>query len=75
MRFVVVSHSAVYMYITNYTGANIHHIGKWNNLFSATLKVTNTCQENLAITDVYGEYMNEGNIIDIYPTHPCYLGY
>ena len=38
----------------------IRHIGKWNNLFTATLKVTNTCQENLAITDVFGEYMNEG---------------
>ena len=34
--------------------------GKWNNLFTATVKVTNTAQENLAITNVFGEYMNEG---------------
>ena len=35
-------------------------LGKWNNLFTANVKVTNTVQENLAVTDVIGEYMNKG---------------
>ena len=37
--------------------------GKWNNLFTATLKVTNTAGKNVAVTDVYGKYLNNGNTI------------
>ena len=43
----------------------IHALGKWNNLFTATVKVTNTSQANLAVTDVYGEYMNEGDFLQV----------
>ena len=38
----------------------IRALGKWNNFFATTLKVKNTSQANLAVTDVFGEYMNEG---------------
>lgn len=41
-------------------------LGKWNNLFTANVKVTNTVQENLAVTEVIGEYMNKGRESDVF---------
>ena len=38
-------------------------VGKWNNLFTATLKLTNTDNNPIAITDVFGEYKGQGMIV------------
>ena len=43
------------------------NLGKWNNLFTVNVKVTNIAQENLSVIDVIGEYMNKGSL----PPPPC----
>ena len=44
------------------------YLGKWNNLFTATLIVTNSGSDDLAITNVEGYYCTEsvyGCIVDV----------
>ena len=36
------------------------HTGKWNNLFTAVLSVTNQSNEGVAAREVYGEHLSKG---------------
>jgi len=43
----------------------------WENVFSATIKITNTAKECLTITKVFGEYLNHGKVLQWI----CIVGY
>ena len=43
-------------------------IGNWNNWFTATLKLTNTDNSPIAVTDVFGEYRSHGTNIMVFVT-------
>ena len=55
-------HEMVWTDILLYTSMYVYsfYLGKWNNLFTATLIVTNSGNDNLAITDVEGYYCTGG---------------
>ena len=48
------------------------HVDKWENIFMATIQITNTAEEKLDVSAVRGEYLSEGEINCSIPNfRPC----
>lgn len=56
LKLQQVGHTTVFVRQGNSEDGN-----EWDNVFSATINVTNTSEERLTITETYGEYLNHGN--------------